>query len=264
VNWQEKYISCFDYEFLRIILLQKYIPLKNISLFLLTCLVMTSCKMYYPGHTPVKPTPFVQTETGTRISAEKVVKEKKEIIADGKVYDMNDVSFYSDGKETYAKISRKYFAPRIAEGKLNLYQFEFETTSYSSGFGNNAGGMRTSTHRTWYVQDSGSNSLLTYDYKSLKSLIPTNSPAGELLKGYKMSRRKSNLILCAGFGMFIAGSAIAGGAIINDQSKAKVHAGLYTLVASAGVITYAIVIRAGRSRTLVKAFNTHNGVIMPD
>jgi hypothetical protein len=220
--------------------------------------------MYFPGKMPVRPTPFVQTETGTRISANKVEKTKKEIIADGQAYKLNDVSFYSDGKATYARVNGSAFAPRIAEGKLNLYQWEFQSTSYDPGFGGIKSSYKTSTRRRWYLQDSGSNKVVFYDYSSLKSMIPAKSPAADLLRSYKMARRKSNLTLIGGFGLFIAGAYMAGDAILKDKSDAKVNLGLYTMVASAGVITYAITIRGRRASTLVKAFNTHNGVIMPD
>jgi hypothetical protein len=215
--------------------------------------------MYDLSKGPVATTPFVQTTDGNRIAAGKVEKTKKEIIADDKAYKQKEVSFYGDGKKAYANVGGTSFAPQIAAGKINVYQSSYTTTTYDPGFGNVPGRLKTSNHQRWYIQDSSANTVSFFGYKSLKSLVPANSAAGAIIKDYKKSRVISNITLGAGFGVFIAGAAMAGGAVLNDKSDAKINAGLYTMMGGAGIMTYSFVIKGRNRGKLIKAINVHNG-----
>jgi hypothetical protein len=211
------------------------------------------------GKEPVSATPFVQTVEGKRIAAKKVEKTRREIIADDTKYQQKNVTFYSDGKKTYAKVDRKAFAPLISAGKINLYELRSTSTNYNASFGGSPAGVKTTNHTRWFIQDSSSNTVSSYGYKSLKALIPANSPAGTILKNYKKSHIVPNITLGVGGGLFLAGAIMAGGAVLNNSSDAKVNAGLYTMLGGAGAITCAIVIKGTNRKKLKRALNVHNG-----
>jgi len=236
--------------------------MKNLFLFVSLCLLFASCKVYSPGRPPVTPSPFVYTQYGRLIPAKDVELKKGDVVADGKVIDQKDVYFYSDGIQTFANVGNYGFAPRIFEGKINVYEASYEITSYSSGYGGIPARVNTSSRKRWYIQDSATDEVSFFNYTSLNKLIPPQSPAGIELKKFKRTRSISGAAFAASFGMLLSGAIIAGVGDVNDNNRAM-NAGLYTMAASVGVLTYAVAIR-GKHGSMMKALSIHNGILKPE
>lgn len=194
------------------------------------------------GRKPTAVAPFVKFKDGTVVQAKEVNMMSglgdNVVIADGKPYPQRDVVQISNGKQTLGKIEGS-FCPMIAEGRISVYsnsdarKFGYgpETILYKPG-----GGYIVGNGEKLYVQDSAGGKIRLLRYKSVKKLVPINTPAYPLLRQYKRTRLVGSLAMLGGLGCFVGGTVIASNGILQDKSDKRINTGVAMLFGGIGIM----------------------------
>ena len=194
------------------------------------------------GTNPEKhPKPFVKLENGTTVGAKTVKTRGNKIKTDSATYKSDEVVSYSDGKNIFALGKRGIFAPKIYEGKINVYETS-KSESHTEFRGRTAAdptGWHTSqhTHTITFVEKAGTGDLRYMNYKTLKDMIPPSDPAFEYLKLYKRHKTVDKSIMAGGLVLFVAGAAILGKSVLSTTGKGETLGGVVLLSAPVAILT---------------------------
>jgi hypothetical protein len=218
--------------------------MKNLYLLVFSVIFFSSCsRMVVPmGKVPdAHPKPFVTLKSGTTVEPNTVKAKGGKIKTDVANYKANDVAAYSDGKQTFASVRGKSFAPKIFEGDLNIYQTSSTHTSteFVGRSPSHPSGWHSSshTHVHTYFQKAGTTELKYFSYRTLSTVITPNEPAFKYLQVYKAHRRTDNLIMAGGFALFIAGAAVLGSSVMSPTGKGEAAGGAMIVAGPAAMLT---------------------------
>jgi hypothetical protein len=230
---------------------------KSIIYLVAICMLAVSCKTPYTTGTFKPDEPFVKLKTGQTFEGEAVKKQERifassKIEIDGKTYKAKDVSMYSNGRNTYANLSRNNYGEKVFGNDINVFRtISLETTTNSSG------GSSTSTRIRDYIQykDGKDYEYKLLSYKRLKELIPADGAAGDHLKKYKTNRMAARIAGLGGLALFVAGTGIMMSSLVAENSPT---AGLVILgIGAGGVVASMPISYAGRHH-IYDAVDIHN------
>lgn len=221
------------------------------------CMLAVSCKTPYTTGTFKPDEPFVKLKTGQTFEGEAVKKQEKifaasKIEIDGKTYKAKDVSMYSNGRNTYANISRNNYGEKVFGNDINVFRtITLETTS------NSRGGSSTHTRIRDYIQykDGKDYEYKLLTYKRLKELIPPDGAAGDHLKKYKTNRMAARIAGLGGLALFVAGTGVLMSSVMADKSATP---GLVILGIGAGGVVASLPISYAGRHHIYDAVDRHN------
>lgn len=177
-------------------------------------------------YTQTSDQPYVKLKSGARYnssSAERHAGLLKDKIELGDTsFKTKDVAFYATGGNTYANIGRKTFATQVAAGKINLYKYEFTTTTYRAGnsgpggmgpMGNGMGVYDKQKHIRYYIQKNEDAPVMPLSYRFLQPMVQTGTPEFNMLEKYRKTRVVTRAMGYGSLGL------IAGGIALNYASS---------------------------------------------
>jgi hypothetical protein len=242
--------------------------MKNLLGILIIVSAVTSCKTIPMGRTASNmPHPYVKLKNGPTIDAQKVTVTRSKVVTDSASYPRKNVSFYSDGKNTFGKIKKNSFAKLVYTGDINIFETirTSSSTHYEGRSSVNPSGWSSSshTHVLDYLQKTGSDKLYYFDYRSVKKLIKPGDPGYPYLKTFKTHRMVGDLVMVGGLGMFVGGTAIVGNSINSTSGKGQ-GAGFAVMLGGVGAILTGYIMTGVNHINLRRSVAKHNGLAIID
>jgi hypothetical protein len=220
----------------------------GILLLLSLAVLLGSCNVVTKlGNTPEAHPPYLKLKDGTMVTAKSIVADdddKKNIVADDKLYKLRYVAEYSDGRQTYARLPNKQFGPLVYAGKINVYsssdarQFGYRDVEnggklkiYSGSDAVLVGHREGGYGEHLYLQPANGGDPQDFKYAFLKRQIAPGAPGYADLQQFKRTRRTIYLVMLGGVASFVAGTIIAGNSVTKDKdgSGGNTNVGLYCM-----------------------------------
>ncbi len=173
----------------------------------------SSCRMWDLPETRTPSGPYVQLRSGKKIEGSSAERERSFFVNDkitvgDTTVKSKDVSFYSTGDKTYANVGRRTFAPQVASGKINLYKYEYTSTSYDH-YANGVTRVSHNRHISYYIQNGSGSPIKPLCYKYLAPMVKPNTPEFEMFQKYRRTRTIGRVLGFGSIGLIGGGAAMA-------------------------------------------------------
>lgn len=244
------------------------------------------------GHAPDSLSrPYVQPIHGGKIEVATLAERPDSIITERGAFARRDIITYSNGKATYANVSRytylfgqhyddllgnhygpsysfdtatyaqkwpqhhPVFAKKLSDGNISIYGITFHHQ-----FMNARGAKITNYPTNYYLRKGETDTVILFDYHTVKNIIHQGDKGWEYLQQFDQHKRMGFIGLAAGFAVFYSGGELGNSGYLSHQ-PVKTDIGISIL--SIGVSTFitSAVVLFRNHRNILKAIAAYNGVL---